>query len=505
MSFYVVSIGGTGAKCVEAILQVAAIGLLPTNQLKILFVDADETNGNLQQTQASLTYYQQCYQLLKRQDQKCKWMTTKIEAYPVWSPFAKADQDKNLGKFFNYSTIEQNDPVLANLFDVLYTKDEQSVSLEVGFRGRPAIGSGIMTRIDLNSMEEEPWSSFINEIEADAGQGDGARVLLCGSIFGGTGASGLPNIARLISNKLKKDGVREKVKIGAVFALPYFSFPKTATKEKVYATSDLFLLNTEAALRYYQTQNKQFDVNYLIGNQQFEQLGEFSVGKDSQKNRPHFIEFYAALAARHFFCDMPDQGIKVTSRDQRGVLSWKDLPDSAEVKAELVNATRFAFIWLADFQGKLAVAKTEGIGNLDGYAWFDHFFQGRGMLGRVKRPELPDLSSETEQNAIKIVNNWCRDFLRWLSAIHECDREKIELLKAREHIVDIDNLKAEKLANLCFDDPRAKDVVNKDTVVNLKNNLGDMDITRLSEPNQGVAGLVKALYVCCRVAELNQV
>ena len=500
MGFYVIGIGGTGAKCIEAIIQLASVGLLPTNKLNILFVDADETNGNLQQTQNSLAVYQKCYQLLKGKHTECNWMTTSIQSYPVWSPFAKTDSQKTLSSFFSYDTIKQTKPALANLFDVLYTKDERTVSLEVGFRGRPAIGSGIMTKMDLDSLNEAPWSSFINQIENDAGSGQGARVMLCGSIFGGTGAAGLPTIGRLISNKLEKDGVRESVKLGCVFALPYFNFPRTSSsKEAVHASSDLFLLNAEAALRYYHNQAQQFDVKYLIGNQQFEQLGEFSVGKSSQKNRPHFIEFYAGLAARHFFMNNPPKGVNIISRNQTGVLQWDDLPNSAKVKAELINATRFAFIWLADFQGKLEHAKAKGIKELDGYAWFDKFFRGpKGLFG-IARKELPDLSDDRQQEAIKIVNEWCRDFLRWLSDIHQCENERIELFKAREHFVSLDSLKEEKLAHLFFDDPRAKDLLEKDNLVNLKNNLGDLDISKFAEPNQGVAGLAKALYVCCKV------
>ena len=499
MGFYVIGIGGTGAKCIEAIIQLASVGLFPTEKLRILFIDADETNGNLQKTQNTLSNYQKCHNLFRGKHQECNWMTTNIESYPVWSPFAKTGTDKKLGTFFSYETIRETNPALANLFDVLYTKDERTVSLEVGFRGRPAIGAGIMTQIDLERLNEAPWRSFINQIEDDAGSGTNAKVLLCGSIFGGTGASGLPTIGRLISNKLEKDGVRNSVSLGCIFALPYFNFPKSSSQETVYASSDLFLLNTEAALRYYREQAQQFDTKYLIGNQNFEQLGKFSVGKDSQKNRPHFVEFYAALAARHFFCENPHQAVNVISRNQTGILEWDDLPTSSEVKSELVNATRFAFIWLADFQNKLEFAKNKGIENLDGFAWFDKFFQGKGLFGRVTRKHLPDLSDSSQQDAIKSINNWCQDFLGWLFDIHQCEKERIELFKARENFVNLNDLKDDKLADLFFDDPRAKDALDKDNTVNMKNELGDLDIRSFGEPNQGVAGLAKALYVCCKV------
>ena len=501
MSFYVIGIGGTGAKCIEAIVQLASVGLLPTNKLNILFVDADETNGNLNKTKNTLQYYQQCYQILKGQNQKSNWMTTNIKTYDAWSPFNQTNTDKTLGSFFTYQTIRETQPELANLFDVLYTEDERNVSLEVGFRGRPAIGSGIMTSMDLDSLTEEPWRSFINQIEQEVSGASTmmTRVLLCGSIFGGTGASGLPTIGRLISNKLETSGVRKSVKLGAIFALPYFSFPKTASKETVYATSDLFLLNTEAALRYYHEHAQQFDVKYLLGNQQFEKLGEFSVGKDTQKNKPHFIEFYAALAARNFFTNDPPDGVNTISRERIGTLEWKDLPDSSEVKRELTNATRFAFIWLSYFQEQLKAGKTRGIAELDSFSWFKNFFQGRGLFGSVTRKELPDLSSDGQQEMVERINNWSTNFLQWLVDIHDCESEAVNLLKAREHFANLNNLREENFAYLFHDDPRAKDFLQKDNLVTLQNALGEIDTNQFSKPNTGVAGLAKALYDYCKL------
>lgn len=500
MSFYVIGIGGTGAKCIEAIAHLASVGLIPTNMLKVLYIDADETNGNLQRSQRTVSIYQKCFQLLKGKHQECAWMTTNLDSYGVWSPFTNNNADRKLGSFFSYETLKQTSPPLGNLFDVLYTQDERQVSLEVGFRGRPAIGSSIMTQINLESLEQEPWRSLINEIENNAGGGSQTKVLLCGSIFGGTGASGLPTIGRLISNKLEKDGVRDSVKMGCIFGLPYFNFPKNSnTNEQVYASSDLFLLNTEAALRYYKEQAHQFDTKYLIGNQSMEKLGEFSVGKDTQVNRPHFVEFYAGLAARHFFCDNPPDGVHVMSRNQAGILQWDDIPQVEEVKAKLVNAARFAFIWLADFEDQLQKAKTAGIKELNGLAWFDKFFSGVGMFGRRTRSHLPDLSESDQQDGIKSVNAWCEDFLRWLKDIHYCDNERVQLFKAREYFANPKSLKGEKFSDLLWDDSRSKELLQEDNSITLKNKVGELDTTNFGEPNQGVAGLAKAVYVCCKV------
>ena len=225
MGIYVIGIGGTGAKCVESIAQLSAVGLFTEQSIKVLFIDADETNGNLERTRNLLTYYQEVYRLLSAGDKKeFPWMQTQIQSFNLWSPFAQQSMNKELKTFFNYNTVKQNQPTLGNLFDVLYTKEEREVSLEVGFRGRPAIGAAVMSQVDLDKLDQEPWGSLITQIQGDISSGKTPKVFLCGSIFGGTGASGLPTIARLIHNKLEKINLRDRIKIGCLFVLPYFGF-----------------------------------------------------------------------------------------------------------------------------------------------------------------------------------------------------------------------------------------------------------------------------------------
>jgi hypothetical protein len=45
MAFYLISMGGTGAKCTDAVIHLASAGLFEHNPLKILFVGPDEDNG----------------------------------------------------------------------------------------------------------------------------------------------------------------------------------------------------------------------------------------------------------------------------------------------------------------------------------------------------------------------------------------------------------------------------------------------------------------------------
>ncbi|MFM7371978.1 MAG: hypothetical protein ACKO2Z_30150, partial [Sphaerospermopsis kisseleviana] len=127
--------------------------------------------------------------------------------------------------------------------------------------------------------------------------------------------------------------------------------------ETVYARSDQFLLNTEAALRYYGGQAQEtFDTVYLLGNQNLSPVKVFSVGKNTQRNDPHFLEMYAALAARQFLLNTTPQqkSVVLMNRENLKNITWRDIPEQKLVTAELVNATRFVFAWLADIAPLLA-------------------------------------------------------------------------------------------------------------------------------------------------------
>ncbi len=145
MSIYVIGIGGTGAKSIEAMIQLTAIGLFGEQSVKLLFVDTDETNGNVSRALNSLDTYNKCYEL--GLNSKYPWMRTEIEPFPLWSPFADNLTNKNLAVIFNYNLVKENDAALGNLFDVLYTSKEREANLDVGFRGRPNIGAAVMSQV----------------------------------------------------------------------------------------------------------------------------------------------------------------------------------------------------------------------------------------------------------------------------------------------------------------------------------------------------------------------
>jgi hypothetical protein len=491
---YLICVGGSGAKCLESLLHVAATGLLGDSKLEVLFVDPDESNGNVERARNSIEIYQRCQQLVNAGDKAVDsgWMAASLKYYGLWSPFTQESQSRELGSFFRYNSLRSNQSELSSLFDVLYSSQERSQPLDEGFRGRPAIGSAVMSQIDLQRLGEEPWSTLIQSIEADAGNGQNPRVLLCGSMFGGTGASGLPTIAKLINNRLnppdENKNIRQSVKLGCIFLLPYFSFtvpPDAEDREGLFASADQFLLNTEAALRYYVDRSGDlFDTIYLLGNESSESV-KFSVGRGSQKNNPHFIELMAALAARDFLLNDRTDSLMLISRQEAGRVNWRDLPDWPNVKKSMSSATRFAYLWLTEIENELEQARIQGFSRFSKLApWLDRYYDRGESTFKFDTPH--------QQEAIRTVSNWCRDYLRWLDNLHQCESDRVELFKTQPFSDLNGQIKRDSLSDLIIEDtrdPRTKQ--QQDRIATIKDALQDK---RGEEINQGTAGLAKALY-----------
>lgn len=482
MTLHIVAIGGTGARCAEALLHLAAIGLIPTSNIDFLFIDPDEANGNLTRTKEAITAYRDCYEKCAQGQKHLAWMQPLVKSLDLWTPFSDS-LNKSLGAFFKYETIKTNNAALGGLFDILYTEKERKAQLDVGFRGRPAIGAAIMSQVNLDTVDQEPWRSLIHSIELDVGNGKPSQVFLCGSIFGGTGASGFPTIARLIANKLERLGIRERVSIGGSLMLPYFNFaiPAGQGKEDIFARPEQFLLNTEAALRYYVGRaSGVFDTVYLLGDPEPVQVKEFSIGKNTQNNDPHFVELFAALAVRNFIQKKSNLPLVLVSRSNPSQLSWNDLPEADQVKPALVQATRFAITWTNHIVPELDKVRQVGVSRFQrNTPWFSRYYRPKTLFGGKSLPEVLD---EQEQDTLQIITRWAKSYLRWLREVHHCT-SNIQLFNQ----INLENSQAslENFSRLAVEDSGQK------TIELLRQQLDQ------PPPEVGTVGLAKALYTLC--------
>ena len=410
MGYYAIGIGGTGAKCLESLIHLAAAGMIPDGELYVLFVDPDTANGSLDRAQQTLSHYTTCRDNLELG--QARLLKTRIVSAEsnLWNPLGDHAQPR-LDQFFRYNYLLQTNAPAANLFEVLYSIRERETTLEYGFRGHPSIGSAVMAQT-VNLGEADPWRTFRQRLENDPD----AKVFLAGSIFGGTGASGFPTIAQLVKNELKNIP-NDKVKLGGVLILPYFYFLSEKDKE-LQAKSDAFLMNTQAALKYYHylwNQERVYDAVYLFGNESQTEV-ENSLGGGNQQNAPHFIELYAALAAIHFFEARFEDNQPVeyfmTARRQNNLLQWADLPDGNRgntVRSRIEQLARFAFSYLSVYRPTLQKINEQG-GSYSA-SWYIDFFE---------RNKIPN-----NQTLLNDVSNYCEAFLLWLANLQE-NRGKTE-------------------------------------------------------------------------------
>lgn len=408
MSYYAIGIGGTGAKCLESVIHLAAAGMMPDGDLYLLFVDPDAANGSRKRVEETLTHYVDCKDQLDL-GQTHLLKTKIVPADPIlWTPFKETNP--SLNQFFHYENFR--DSPAGKLFDVLYSKSERDSTLEVGFRGHPSIGSAVMAKT-VNLEEDETWRVLRQRISDDDGE---AKVFLAGSIFGGTGASGFPTIAQIVKKALN-------VKLGGALLLPYFKFMDDENDDKLKAKSDEFLMNTQTALKHYHIWNQTgiYDAVYLFGDESRTDV-ENALGGPKQENAPHFIELYAALAAIDFFQrDVgPDDRAQyfLTAREQSNHLRWTDIPDGKNgdtARLRIGQLARFAFAYLSVYHPALQKIANR---HRDAYraSWFVDFFERRNI--------------KIDQALLSTVEKYCNDFLLWLANIqgNRSDTEAIELI-----------------------------------------------------------------------------
>jgi hypothetical protein len=490
---YAIGVGGSGAKCLESTVFLHALGIFGDSRLGVLLVDADAANGNSQRTQINLKNTLECYRLFKPGSElKSEFMSGKFEDYGIWNPLGDVIHSSNLSKIFNQQSLSTTSVPLAKLFDALYSPDEQEADLAVGFRGRPPIGSAVMSRLELESLPtalSDNWQRLFNNVQTDRANGDEVSIHLFGSIFGGTGASGAPTLATLISNQLRNSSLRGGVHLNASLLLPYFSFEKPDDgDQKIFAETRFFALNTQAALQYLTEHSSGvFDSVYLIGNQEKQNYSAYT-GGTNQQNDAHFVELYAALAINHGF----EQPIGQTqaayiSRTSQERLVWQDLPNSKNVKRLLAKGVRFAYSWHYNFALELVSAQKLGAKKFaKGAPWFRFFFS----LKQEEEGGLPSLSEEAQKKRAEILEKWARSFLIWAQQVASSHRQGEQLFRLKAFDLKIeDRSYGEDLSELIIDGAKSPKEKARDRLDTVKNQLADQ-----GKKGKGVIGLAHELF-----------
>ena len=186
----IIAIGGSGIRVVEAVVHLAATGFFTTkDKLYILFVDPDINNANLKRAFSVLQEYRNLRHKLNNKERLPIFAADIDFSKNVFNPLEGAS--RTLDDTFRL----QRDDLSKSLAHSLYANEELTTNLDVGFRGRPSIGSAVFLRsVSTGEAKSEEWETLKKKIKNHLNQSP--RVILIGSVFGGTGASGLPRSRR---------------------------------------------------------------------------------------------------------------------------------------------------------------------------------------------------------------------------------------------------------------------------------------------------------------------
>jgi hypothetical protein len=418
MSCYLIAVGGTGAKIAEATLHLAAAGILPSPcELSVLFVDTDEGNGSLGRAIRVAQRYLDCYGLFNGTISLFNANVNLVLRVP-WSPIGK--DTKTLRSIFAPTQVEED--VMRCLFtdtdpSVLGQPDpppgEIELDLTEGFRARAAIGSAVWAHT-LNWAQSRPFEQLAREMR-DKRQNHNVKVMLTGSIFGGTGASGVPTIARLLHEEIGKDTGGKNFEIGLLPALPYFTYGDVGRPGEITADPSAFLANTKQALDYYEKRGylKFFEAIYLIGDECPAQMRKPAVGRGEQTNEPLYTELMAALGIAHFYHAAPGEAggdggkpighLYLSSRENKLKLTWNDLPMDESVhiafEKKLRQLARFAVALRYCFEPTITSVYKDGAA-----------YRAPWYIDFLKRKNKFD---EAENRNLESVKLYCESFLEW--------------------------------------------------------------------------------------------
>ncbi len=188
-----------------------------------------------------------------------------------------------------------------SLLEALYdtsgdnTKEtELELDMAKGFKGNPNIGSVV-----FHKLKDSPeYATFASQFQP------GDKVFIVSSIFGGTGASGFPELVKAIRHDNTHHDLQSAV-IGASLILPYFKLDTPTDSADTGAIDHtLFNTKTKAALGYYKSAGINDIVNaiYYVGDENMDNY-VYAEGEQRQQNKAHVVEFVAATSIIQFLKD----------------------------------------------------------------------------------------------------------------------------------------------------------------------------------------------------------
>lgn len=315
-------VGGTGNRFLETIVMLSLIRYIhERDKIKVILVDEDTNNGNFNETSTLIERYKAFRKIISGSGKS----PISLENEIVFANGRKEKMEIVPSKYIgdsvgnmSFSDIIGQD----SLTNGLFKEEDLNLTLESGFKGKVHVGSVVF------SQAKRGLSNIFRNVVAGA---TNLNVFIVGSLFGGTGAAGIPTIARIIKDNGFPGGGDVNKRIGALLILSYFGVeppPDNGNNECPQISLSVSLNRVREALRTYYANNDDIDVFYLIGS--YEPLVKTypwrECGGFAQKNENFVIEIFAGAFYKHFLNNPNDNAGNI----YRAFVDDESLPDVLE-------------------------------------------------------------------------------------------------------------------------------------------------------------------------------
>lgn len=325
MRTFIFGIGGTGSRVIRSLTMLLAAGAggkgtSPKDLIIPILIDYDLDNHDTKEVRSILASYDNIHNLVFTQKEltgngeengnesiKHTFFSSNIKKLRELEEGANIDQradyqlyleetetNISFARHINFLQLNSANGLTetSDLLKVLYDDSPENdpcaelyLKLDKGFKGCPNIGC-VVTKSLTKSRELRTFVGMLNHND---------RVVIIGSIFGGTGASGIPMLLDLI-----KSGKNSNVPVAVIAVTPYFNVSKDDSSA---IDSDTFMAKTKAALDAYnlgKSVNRQSTFIYYVGDQN--KCGEYAnnEGGEGQNNPAHVVELSAAMMTLDF-------------------------------------------------------------------------------------------------------------------------------------------------------------------------------------------------------------
>lgn len=319
----------------------------------------------------------------------------------AWNPINVMNKAIDSPELMNVAAMSEE---IEDLYGFLYTNEERSKVLKGGFYSHTSIGSFYMNQdiTDNKGSYINEWKNFFenNNIQPED------KIIIVGSVFGGTGASGLPTLAR----KIKTASKTQNCDIAGILVGPYFAAP-TPSEGSIIET-DNFSIKSKIAIDFYDKQKLSdvFKTMYFIGEDPDKlMMTTHSIDGQMQRNKANVVELYSATAIVDF---LNNNAAPLATENKCVKLAWRGTENSNDV---------FGYGYLNN-AGKVRI-----------YEKMAQFFSFSVLYTKLLYSIIDDpndkarlkMNYKISDGDNEKMRDYCRKYIEWIREIITMNDEKI--------------------------------------------------------------------------------